>query len=126
VERRSGARLTVRDCALRQNAGKTTLLERLSGAGSRFETVPTIGLNVKLVQRDGITFKVWDLGGASQYRGEWARYTQTVDVLIFVVDSSDRANVETSKMELHRLLEAREHATTVRARWRRAGAEYGR
>ncbi len=69
-------------------------------------------MNVKLIQRDGITFKMWDLGGASQYRGEWARYTQSVSVLIFVVDASDRASVPTAKVELHRLLEARERATT--------------
>ncbi len=69
-------------------------------------------MNVKLIQRDGITFKVWDLGGANQYRGEWVRYTQSVSVLIFVVDASDRSGVPTAKVELHRLLEAREHATT--------------
>jgi ADP-ribosylation factor-like protein 8 len=31
--------------------------------------------------------KCWDLGGQSQYRQEWGRYTRGCDCIIFVVDA---------------------------------------
>lgn len=55
--------------------------------GQPVETCPTIGLNVKVVRKDGVQFKVWDVGGQQQYRSEWGRYTRGCDVIIFVVDT---------------------------------------
>ena len=48
-----------------ENSGKTTLLSVLS-EGHPVETCPTIGLNVKLVKRGGVTMKCWDIGGQAQ------------------------------------------------------------
>lgn len=56
------------------NSGKTTLLQVLS-SGTPIDTAPTIGLNVKMVKKNGVQMKCWDLGGQSQYRAEWGRYT---------------------------------------------------
>lgn len=56
--------------------------------GQPVETCPTIGLNVKVVRKDGVQFKVWDVGGQQQYRSEWGRYTRGCDVIIFVVDTN--------------------------------------
>lgn len=94
-----------------ENAGKTTLLQRLANENP-VESGPTIGLNVKMMSREGISIKCWDLGGGSQFRQEWARYAVGCNVIIFVVDASEEESVETSKIELHRLLEERELATT--------------
>jgi ADP-ribosylation factor-like protein 8 len=58
-----------------EGAGKTTLCNVLA-SGKPMETVPTIGLNVKVVQRGGVTLKCWDVGGQAQYRSEWGRYTK--------------------------------------------------
>ena len=69
-----------------ENSGKTTLLSVLSD-GHPVETAPTIGLNVKMVKRGGVQMKCWDLGGQSQYRQEWGRYTRGCNVIIFVVDA---------------------------------------
>ncbi len=70
-----------------ENSGKTTLLQVLSD-GVPVETAPTIGLNVRMVKRGGVQMKCWDLGGQSQYRLEWGRYTRGCNCIIFVVDSN--------------------------------------
>ena len=71
-----------------ENSGKSTLLNILS-SGFAGETMPTVGLNVKAVKKEGVMMKVWDLGGQEMFRYDWARYTQGCDVVVFVVDSND-------------------------------------
>lgn len=90
-----------------ENSGKTTLLTVLGG-GVPVETAPTIGLNVKMVKRGGVQMKCWDLGGQSQYRQEWGRYTRGCNAILFVVDTNASHLFPDSKAELHRLLEDRE------------------
>mmetsp|Transcript_18930 Transcript_18930/g.29691 ORF Transcript_18930/g.29691 Transcript_18930/m.29691 type:complete len:179 (-) Transcript_18930:12-548(-) len=87
-----------------ENAGKTTLLNILS-MGHALETHPTIGLNVKMIKKEGILMKVWDLGGQERFRGEWKRYTSGSDCIIFCVDSNDTDRLPDAKRELHGLLE---------------------
>jgi ADP-ribosylation factor-like protein 8 len=90
-----------------ENAGKTTLLSVLSSGAPQTEApMPTIGLNVVTFARaGGVKMKCWDIGGQEQYRGEWTRYAKGCNVLVFVVDVADRAQLPTAKHELHRLLE---------------------
>ena len=52
-------------------------------------TVPTIGLNVKQVQKGKLQMKIWDLGGQVQYRAEWGGYVKGTNAIVFVVDSSE-------------------------------------
>jgi Arf/Sar family protein len=94
-----------------ENSGKTTLVNILSG-GSQIETAPTIGLSVKMIKKNGVQMKCWDLGGQAQYRDEWGRYTKGCDVIVFVVDSNAVHLLPDAKAELSRLLEDRELATT--------------
>ena len=75
--------------------------------GAAVQTAPTIGLNVKMIKRGGVQMKCWDLGGQSQYRSEWGRYTRGCNVIVFVVDTSDMSKLPTAKTELHQLLEDR-------------------
>jgi GTPase SAR1 family protein len=74
-------------------------------AGDTSETVPTVGLNVKVVKKGGVTMKMWDLAGQSAYRSEWSRYARGVDAIVFVVDVADSPRVAEARRELHRLLE---------------------
>ena len=92
-----------------ENSGKTTLVNVLA-SGHPMETCPTIGLNVKVVKRGGVTMKCWDIGGQEQYRSEWGRYTRGCDVILFVLDTFAVDKVGTARRELHRLLEDRELA----------------
>ena len=56
--------------------------------------------------------KCWDIGGQAQYRSEWGRYIRGCDVIMYVVDANARQQVPQARIELHRLLEDRELATT--------------
>ena len=94
-----------------ENSGKTTLLNVLSD-GVPLDTVPTVGLSVKLVKKGGLQMKCWDVGGQVQYRNEWGRYTRGCDVIIYVIDSNAFESLPTAKHELHRLLEDRALVTT--------------
>uniref|UniRef100_A0A2R5L1K6 ADP-ribosylation factor family n=1 Tax=Hirondellea gigas TaxID=1518452 RepID=A0A2R5L1K6_9CRUS len=88
-----------------ENSGKTTFCNQLEFGSSDIEDPPTVGLNVRVMKRGGISFKVWDIGGQEQYRKEWARYTRGMDCVVFVVDTADRDRIPTAKKELHRLLD---------------------
>jgi ADP-ribosylation factor-like protein 8 len=86
-----------------ENGGKTTLLNVLA-VGHPVETFPTVGLNVKMVRKEGVQLKVWDLGGQERFRHEWPRYTQGCDCIIYCVDASDYQRAELAGRELHKLL----------------------
>lgn len=94
-----------------ENSGKSTLLSVISD-GAPVETAPTIGLNVRMVKKGGVQMKCWDLGGQSQYRAEWGRYTRGCNCIIFVVDANATQLFGDARAELHRLLEDRELAKT--------------
>jgi ADP-ribosylation factor-like protein 8 len=87
-----------------ENSGKTTLLSVLAH-GQPVETVPTIGLNVKVFKKGKVHMKCWDIGGQEQYRSEWSRYTKGCDVVLYVVDAAAPAKLPTAKRELHKLLD---------------------
>lgn len=90
-----------------EHAGKTTFLNQLSFGEAR-QTTPTIGLNVRTVQKGSLSIKVWDLGGQVQYRSEWPRYTKGTSVVVFVLDTSAIDLISLARKELHLLLEDRE------------------
>lgn len=85
-------------------SGKTTLLSVLAH-GAPVETVPTIGLNVKVFQKGKVNMKCWDIGGQAQYRSEWSRYAKGCDVVLYVVDAAAPQKMATAKRELHKLLD---------------------
>lgn len=87
-----------------ENSGKTTLLSVLAH-GEPVETVPTIGLNVKVFKKGQVNMKCWDIGGQEQYRSEWSRYTRGSDVVLYVVDAAAPQKLGQAKKELHKLLD---------------------
>jgi len=48
---------------------------------------------------------VWDIGGQERFRDKWVLYAEHADVILFIVDSSDRDKMRIAKRELHTLLE---------------------
>mmetsp|Transcript_47897 Transcript_47897/g.70884 ORF Transcript_47897/g.70884 Transcript_47897/m.70884 type:complete len:178 (-) Transcript_47897:15-548(-) len=86
------------------NSGKTTLLSVLAD-GEPTETAPTVGLNVKTMQKGKVTMKCWDIGGQAKFRSEWPRYTKGCDAILFVVDAANFERMSEARKELHRLLE---------------------
>ena len=92
------------------NAGKTMVLYCMKLKTSIQHTIPTVGFNIEEINYENLTIKAWDLGGQSQYRSEWGRYTRGCDAIIFVVDASQAAMnlLPEAKRELYRLLEDKE------------------
>ena len=88
-------------------AGKTTILYKLK-LGQSMTTIPTVGFNVESVQYKNTKFNVWDVGGQDKIRPLWRHYFTGTQGLIYVVDSNDRARIEESKNELHKIISDRE------------------
>lgn len=86
------------------NAGKTTILKRLSDEDIS-HIMPTQGFNIKSVVHDGLKLNVWDIGGQKTIRPFWSNYFESSDCLIYVIDSSDRRRLEESGSELNELLQ---------------------
>ena len=86
-----------------QNAGKTTILFRLS-LGQLVKTAPTIGSNVEEINYDNVKFQAWDLGGQESTRSLWDVYYMNTDAVVYVIDSHDDEYYEESKIQFHKLL----------------------
>ena len=86
-----------------QNAGKTSILYRLS-LGQLVQTTPTIGSNVEEISYNNVKLQAWDLGGQESTRSVWDVYFVNTDAIIYVIDSNDK-NIEESKNQFFKLLE---------------------
>lgn len=88
-------------------AGKSVLLVRLK-YDEFFQTVPTIGFNVEMMEakqnRRKITLTVWDVGGQENMRRYWKNYYEDTAGLLFAVDCWDRARLDEARQELERVL----------------------
>jgi small GTP-binding protein len=87
------------------SAGKTTILYRLK-KNEVVKSVPTVGFTWETVCFGELEFLVWDLGGQDKIRPLWRHYFEGVQGVIFVVDSSDRAQFPTVKQEFHQIAQA--------------------
>merc|ERR1712061_502415 len=85
------------------NAGKTTILEKLSEEDIS-HIMPTQGFNIKSLVHEGFKLNVWDIGGQKTIRPYWSNYFEGSDALVYVVDSSDKRRLEESGQELRELL----------------------
>lgn len=83
------------------NAGKTSLLFHVRDNQFR-DTVPTVGLNIELIQYKRYSLTFWDVGG--QATKLWKHYFDHIDAVVFVVDSTDEERIFLAKDELKRLL----------------------
>lgn len=86
------------------NAGKTTILKTISGENLK-QISPTKGFNVKLIEKEGLKFTFWDLGGQETIRHVWEKYFEGNDALVYVIDSSDTYRLEETGIELRNILE---------------------
>ena len=86
-----------------QNAGKTTILYRLS-IGQLVKTTPTIGSNVEEISYNNVKLQAWDLGGQESIRSIWNVYFVNTDAIIYVIDTHDETYDE-SKTQFYKLLQ---------------------
>ena len=73
------------------NAGKTSILLQLKDQSFTDQaSVPTIGLNIENVKWREYDLTLWDVGGGKQASRLWKHYFDSIDLVLFVVDSSDK------------------------------------
>lgn len=81
-------------------SGKSTILYKLK-LNQTVETFPTVGFNVESLEvAKNVFITVWDVGGQDKLRPNWKEYLEDTDVLIYVVDSSDKARIPDATAEL--------------------------
>ncbi|XP_049925555.1 putative ADP-ribosylation factor-like protein 5C [Epinephelus moara] len=85
------------------NAGKTTILYQFL-TKEAVHTSPTIGSNVEQITIRKTHFLIWDIGGQESLRASWYSYYGNTEIVIVVVDSTDRERLTLTKDELHRML----------------------
>uniref|UniRef100_A0A3B4VLR1 ADP-ribosylation factor-like 5C n=1 Tax=Seriola dumerili TaxID=41447 RepID=A0A3B4VLR1_SERDU len=85
------------------NAGKTTVLYQFL-TKEAVQTSPTIGSNVEEIIVRKTHFLVWDIGGQENLRATWNSYYCNTEIVIVVVDSTDRERLTLTKEELHQML----------------------
>ncbi len=85
------------------NAGKTTILKKLSNEEIK-QIQPTQGFNVKSLVQEGFKLNVWDIGGHKTIRKYWENYFDATDALVYVVDSADSGRVKECQEVLQGLL----------------------
>lgn len=82
------------------NAGKTTLLERMKATYGEKEALPpdriapTVGLNIGRVDTGRERLVLWDLGGQSGLRSIWPKYYSEASGLLFLLDAADEKRLE--------------------------------
>uniref|UniRef100_A0A8C5EI10 ADP-ribosylation factor-like protein 10 n=1 Tax=Gouania willdenowi TaxID=441366 RepID=A0A8C5EI10_GOUWI len=99
-------------------AGKSSVLQALSCEGRSRRRKgrsfrPTRGFNFLSVHMPTCQLDFLEIGGAEDLRCHWSDYLRRSDLLLFVVDSSDKRRLPLAKAELHRLLRARPRLPTV-------------
>lgn len=87
------------------SAGKTTILYKLKG-NQLVDTLPTVGFNVEPLEAPGhVSLTLWDIGGQTQLRATWKDYLEGIDLLVYVLDSTDEARLPEAVAELKEVLE---------------------
>lgn len=92
------------------NSGKSTILNYLKRKEDQVEEiVPTVGYTVERLSgiernRSGISLTAFDMSGQGRYRNLWEHYYDSVEGIIFVVDSTDALRLVVARDELEMLL----------------------
>lgn len=85
------------------NAGKTTLLQRLK-TGNFIQFDQTKTYHIEDLTIEGIHFSAYDLGGHVQARQSWHEFCVEANAIVFMVDSCDRERFSIAKQELEALM----------------------
>ena len=89
------------------NAGKTTLLQRLK-TGNFVQFEQTKSYHVEDLSIEGIHFSAYDLGGHEVARESWDEYFVNTSAVVFMVDANAPERFDDAKKELDKLLVSEE------------------
>lgn len=73
-----------------ENVGKTTLVQKLK-YGQAIDVKPTIGFNLESFKSNELDLMVFDVAGGAM--SMWPHYLQGAEIIIYVVDASDRGSM---------------------------------
>jgi len=82
------------------NAGKTTILERIKTLYNRTpgltpdKIAPTVGQNVGKITLPSTVLQFWDLGGQRDIRTIWEKYYEECHAVAYVIDASDKKRLD--------------------------------
>lgn len=87
-------------------SGKTTILYLLK-CGEKVLTIPTIGFNVEVIDKDSWpkSVSLWDVGGQEKIRPLWVNYFKNINGIIWVYDISNNQIIGKSQKELKKILD---------------------
>lgn len=82
-------------------AGKTTIIKRITSGDFEAGTKRTLGMNVDEFESGGINFVAWDIGGQLTFRDTlWEAYISGSMGLVYVIDAADAERFPEAKEEL--------------------------
>lgn len=97
-----------------EKSGKSALLSQLSREGKDCTIYePTKGFNVVCISFDNIDLSLWEIGGSIEYRSYWKNFSDGVEQIFFVVDSSNRESFEDAKVFLSIVCDELENVSVV-------------
>eukprot|EP01054_Gregarina_sp_Poly1_P002067 Gregarina_sp_Poly_1__2066@NODE_1543_length_3881_cov_98_229942_g1018_i0_p2_GENE_NODE_1543_length_3881_cov_98_229942_g1018_i0NODE_1543_length_3881_cov_98_229942_g1018_i0_p2_ORF_typecomplete_len232_score20_62Arf/PF00025_21/4_2e54Ras/PF00071_22/1_9e15SRPRB/PF09439_10/7_2e13Roc/PF08477_13/3e11Gtr1_RagA/PF04670_12/1_2e09Galpha/PF00503_20/6_3Galpha/PF00503_20/2_7e05MMR_HSR1/PF01926_23/2_6e07FeoB_N/PF02421_18/8_7e05GTP_EFTU/PF00009_27/0_0013MnmE_helical/PF12631_7/0_0079RsgA_GTPase/PF03193_16/0_65RsgA_GT len=85
------------------NAGKSSIVAKLFKQDAR-AVAPTLGFSIKTMKIHRVSIDFWDVGGQKTLRPFWSNYYHAADALIWVIDSTDKARLNTCRKELESVL----------------------
>ena len=86
------------------NAGKTTLLTKLSTGKLNSSLPPTQRATDETFRLGNNTFNAWDLGGHEAVRHLWSDYSSRADGIVYMIDATDKRRFQESGEELENLI----------------------
>ncbi|MFX0095862.1 MAG: ADP-ribosylation factor family protein [Candidatus Hodarchaeota archaeon] len=90
-------------CGL-DSAGKTAILKYIE-LGEEVKTKVTLGRRMQVLPEKKLKIIAQDLGGQEIYRKDWNKYLPFSDIVVYVIDASDRKRIEESKREYEKFLD---------------------
>jgi small GTP-binding protein len=90
-------------CGL-SNAGKTTITNIFT-KGDVFKTSPTLGMDISNLPVEDVNFRIFDLAGQQRFRNEIIPLLPFADIIIFVLDASNKRQIRDATTEFKRILE---------------------
>lgn len=85
-------------------AGKSTLINIIKGGNYLTLIKPTIAFNVEKFIYENVQFQIWDAPGQKNLRKTWAKGYERANILMFVLDSSDKERFKEAKTEFFNVL----------------------
>ena len=65
------------------------------------QTVPTIGVDLEEINVKNVNIKCWDLSGQVKLRDTWKYYYESINGIVFVIDSSNTDQLNDVRETLH-------------------------